>query len=109
MRKTGPSRRARARRLPLLLASLVAACAVSARASDCADPRTCLREHFGLGSDDLERLDQGQVVSRQLEAAVDREVAVLGVVRVAVPLDSFVAQVDDIERFKQGEEVLAIG
>jgi hypothetical protein len=71
--------------------------------------REWLAEVFDLTAQDLADIDKGQIISRALEPSDDREVALLGVVRVAIPPDEYAARLRDVARFRTGSPVLAVG
>jgi hypothetical protein len=73
------------------------------------EPHAFLQRHAAFAGADLEDLDGGSVVTKTLDPSDPREVAVLGVARVAVPGAYFLARVRDIARFKRGDAVLQIG
>jgi len=64
---------------------------------------------FHLSESDVRRLDRGTVVSRSLDSTDGREVATVGMVRIAVPPVFYVRQLQNIVNFKRGEAVLQIG
>ena len=73
------------------------------------ETRAFLETSFNLTNVDFDRIDQGQVVSRTLDVSDQREVATLGVVRMAITPEFYVQQLADIATFKQAEAVLQIG
>jgi hypothetical protein len=74
------------------------------------DPaRAYLTASFGLSRADVERLDTGQVVSRTLDTDQAREVATLGIVRIAMTPEKYVEYLTDIAAFKRTEDVIQIG
>lgn len=92
----------------------VAATGLVATAGPAADAertaRAFLAGQFNLSANDFRDLDRGQVVARSLDVSDPREVATLGVMRVAVPAAYYIDQLRDIETFKgQSDAVLAIG
>ena len=94
------------------VAAAVGAMAVLGSASAAVGPdaaRTFLADAFGLTEADFTRLDRGLVVSRTLPATDKREVATLGVVRVAMTPEFYVEQLSDIANLKQDEAILQIG
>jgi hypothetical protein len=64
---------------------------------------------FGMTTNDLARIDTGQVVSRTLTAHESREVGTLGVVRIRATPDFYVERLTDIATFKRDEAVVQIG
>jgi hypothetical protein len=74
------------------------------------DPaRAFLTATFGLSRTDIARLDAGQVVLRTLDTDHSREVATLGIVRIATTPERYVEHLVDISTFKRTEDVLQIG
>jgi hypothetical protein len=71
--------------------------------------RAFLTTAFGITSEDLARVDTGQVVSRTLSAHESREVATLGVARIRATPDFYVDRLTDIVNFKRDEAVVQIG
>ena len=58
---------------------------------------------------EIDRADEGQVVSRTLNASDPREVVTLGVVRIRVTPEFYVERLADIVNFKRAEDVVQIG
>jgi hypothetical protein len=58
---------------------------------------------------DIGEISRGNVVAKLLRTSEQREMAVVGVVRVSASRNHFLAMLRDIERFKQSSEVLEIG
>src|SRR5262245_4691716 len=88
-----------------VLITLVAASGVST-----ADPaRAFLMTAFNLSAAEIGRIDDGQVVSRTLEAKHRREVATLGIVRIRTTPSAYVERLTDIASFKRTDGVLQIG
>jgi len=73
------------------------------------DARAFLSTTFHLSRADFVRLDSGQVVSRTLDTNHGREVATLGIVRIATTPEKYVERLTDIATFKKTEDVLQIG
>jgi hypothetical protein len=73
------------------------------------DARRFLAATLSLDADDLKRVDAGEVVTRTLTASDSREVATLGIVRMRVTPDFYVARLADIVNFKRADAVLQIG
>ena len=103
----------RSRRSRCLLAALLGLSLPASGTSGAArDDRavTILTRSFGLSSADMRRIDAGAVVARTLDSDDGREVATLGVVRIAVPPEFFARRLADIAAFKKNSEaVLQIG
>lgn len=73
------------------------------------DLTTFLDERLGLSDNEVSQVRAGEVVTRKLEAVSDREVALVGVVRVDVSRDLFLESFMDIESFLIGESVRRAG
>jgi hypothetical protein len=74
------------------------------------DPaRAFLMNALNLSASDVGRLDRGDVVSRTLDVQNRREVATLGVVRIATSPSKYVERLTDIATFKRADGVLQIG
>ncbi|HXW05196.1 MAG TPA: hypothetical protein VD833_08190 [Vicinamibacterales bacterium] len=71
--------------------------------------RAALAGILEVSDREFERLDDGHVVSRTLRVGDPREIGVLGMVRMRIPPELFVARLADIVRFKQDEAVRQIG
>src|SRR5262249_35351250 len=71
--------------------------------------RSYLKATFDLTDAEIDRVDHGQAVSRTLTASVPREVGTLGVVRVRIAPEFYVARLADIANFKRDPAVLQIG
>jgi hypothetical protein len=95
---------------PVLCLGIVAVVLAAgvARAASGEDPRAFLGALLDLSAGDVARAAGGHVVAKTLDAS-DDEVAVLGLVRVAVPPDFYASRMADIETFKTDEAVLQIG
>lgn len=70
---------------------------------------TFLAQTFNLSAADLRHLEAGEVLARSLDVSDDREVALLGIVRVAITPDFYAARVADVVNFKKADAVLEIG
>ncbi len=57
----------------------------------------------------MRRLSLGEVLTRTLDSPEGREISTIGAIRVRCAVDTFVARIRDIERFKASEYVLQIG
>ncbi len=68
-----------------------------------------LRDRFGFSDSDVSRVYRGEVVTRKLDSSSDREVALVGVVRVGASRARFVAEFEDVESFMTGEAVVRVG
>ena len=98
-------------RASLLVAflSLLSLCPFIEAAASRDPARAFLAAAFTLSGADVDRLDAGQVVSRTLETANAREVATLGIVRIATTPETYVEQLADIATFKRTDDVLQVG
>jgi hypothetical protein len=70
---------------------------------------TFLMTAFHLSSAEMERLDGHQVFTRTLDTKNRRELATLGIVRVAASPSAYVERLADIVSFKKTDDVLQIG
>jgi hypothetical protein len=70
--------------------------------------RTLLQEVAGFTAADWNTIEAGRAVARILETD-NREIAVVGAVRIAAPRDLFVARVRDVEALKRSAVVLDVG
>lgn len=93
----------------LLFVAVVATVAITETASPQDPARAFLTATFSLSRADVGRIDAGQVVSRTLESNNARELATLGVVRIATTPEKYVERLADIATFKQTDDVLQIG
>jgi hypothetical protein len=64
---------------------------------------------FDLSAADLRHIRTGEVLARSLDAADKREVALLGIVRVAITPELYAARVADVVNFKKADAVLQVG
>jgi hypothetical protein len=90
-----------------LASLLVAAAVATAERSDPA--RHFLATVFGIATSDLARIDAGRVYSQTLPVKNSREVATLGIVRIATTPQRYIDRLVDIATFKRDEAVLQIG
>ncbi|MFN7914574.1 MAG: hypothetical protein U0Q55_04495 [Vicinamibacterales bacterium] len=68
-----------------------------------AEFETFLAQQMKATAADLGRLRQGVPIVIPMTAAVDREVAMAGVIRIDAPAERTVATISDIERFERGK------
>lgn len=95
-------------RLGLSLVALLGLVAVPGAAA--VDPaRAFLATAFSLSAAEISRVDGGEVVSRTLAVSNSREVATLGVARIATTPSMYVERLADIATFKRTDDVLQIG
>lgn len=73
------------------------------------DLTTFLDERLGLSDNEVSEVRAGDVVTRKLETVSDREVALVGVVRVDVSRVRFLESFMDVESFLIGESVRRAG
>jgi hypothetical protein len=73
------------------------------------DLRTFLLNQVELSEKDLQKLEQGEVLTRLLDSDKKPEVAVFGVMHVDVPADFFVEKFRDIETFMRSAQMEGIG
>ena len=73
------------------------------------EPEAFLRKYIHLSDSELAAMKRGDVVAKLVDTANKRELAVFGVVRLAVPKDYFVTRVRDIMGYKKDAGVLQIG
>src|SRR4051812_43791977 len=71
--------------------------------------RATLSVYFRASDDEFTRLERGEPVSRNLQGADGREVAVAGVIRARCSPERFRERMLDIVRFKASSYVLEIG
>ena len=97
-------------RLQFALSVLIAAVlAASAGGSAVDRSGAFLSDAFNVTSAEISRIDEGQVVTRTLDVKNRREVATLGIVRIATTPHAYVERLVDIARFKRTDGVLQIG
>lgn len=65
-----------------------------------------LSTQLRVGTADISRIRQGQPLVVAMPGAVDREVAMAGVVRIDAPAERTIAVIEDIERFERGKGFL---
>jgi hypothetical protein len=92
-------------------AAIVSVAVAAAAPGDDIDPavRGVLTRNLGFSVNEVNDLARGQIVKHSIDDAAAGEVAVAGGVRVDAPKSAFIDRVRDIERFKQGPEILQIG
>jgi hypothetical protein len=95
------------RLLPIVLTSTAVLSGQSA--SPFSDVPDFLRREIGLDAGDLAALERGEPVTKALDTHEKREIALFAAVRLGAPRRQFVDAYRDIERFKHGSAVLAIG
>lgn len=70
---------------------------------------TFLRDRMGYSDSDLAKVERGDVVTRKLERATDKEVALVGVVRMPGSQERFLERFRNIESFMRSEELTRVG
>jgi hypothetical protein len=86
------------------LAFVGAIVSLAEAASQHESARGFLSGTFNLSRAEIGRIDAGQVVSRTLETNHAREVATLGIIRVATTPEKYVERLADIATFKRTDE-----
>ena len=97
------------RTLVCVLVSLAMAVAAPEATDRTSAARQFLGEAFAVGTADLTRIDGGRVYSRTLSVHHSREVATLGIARIATTPERYVERLTDIATFKRDDAVLQIG
>jgi hypothetical protein len=92
--------------LPLLAAGRVLSAAQSTPQDE---PRAFLSAALNLTSDEISRIAAGHVFARTIDASDKREVATVGIVRIAITPAFYVERLLDIANFKRDDAVLQIG
>lgn len=96
--------------LRALAGALACAAVVTTAAGEPSDPaREFLAAAFGVGTGDMARIASGRVYARTLPVEHDREVATLGIVRIATAPRRYVDLLTDIAEFKRDDKILQIG
>lgn len=96
-------------RLSLSVSVLATVLVCGAHADGGKSARQFLSMTFELSRADIARLDAGHVFSHTLDTIHGREVATLGIVRIATPPEEYVRRATDIVTFKRTEDVFEIG
>jgi len=73
------------------------------------EPQTFLRKQLGFTTQDLGKLENGQILVTLPKTPETREVAAFAIMRLDVPADFFLDKVRDIVTFKNSDNVLQIG
>ncbi|PWT90405.1 MAG: hypothetical protein C5B54_07230 [Acidobacteria bacterium] len=68
-----------------------------------------LKNRFSFSDKDITDLMSGKVISKVLDHKDKREIAVLGATVIDIPKESVIDSIRDIQTFKKGKEVLAVG
>ena len=92
-------------------AAIMSVAIAASSPADDIDPavRGVLTRSLGFSANELADLAKGKIVKHSIDDAAAGEVAVAGGARVDALKSAFVDRVRDIERFKQGPEILQIG
>jgi len=88
-----------------LAVACVLACGSSSAQAPVPWPYAFLRKYVHFSPAEFHDMEQGRVVVKVLPTRVKQEMVALGVVRIDVPQEFFVAQFRDIEKFKKGRFV----
>jgi hypothetical protein len=98
-------------RQALLLGLLIAVmlCPIPRRVSAAVDLEKLLRDYGRFSDSELAEVAAGKVAAKLLPTTDQRELAVIGIIRVDVVLSRFTQALRDIEGFKRSSEVLQIG
>jgi hypothetical protein len=102
----------RAFRNCLFICGLAAGWALGGAPNSAAPDSAALRrleEKAGLDRDAIARLEAGQVISQPLDTGSNSEIAVLGAVIVAIPVEYYLQKFRDIQTFQTGPGVLQVG
>jgi hypothetical protein len=94
------------RRLLLVTALVTAAAVFGAQPQE---TLSFLRDVFGYEQEGLRDLAQGRPAVRALDTRDDREIAIVGAIRVAVSPEQYIAELKNIVEFKRHEAVRQIG
>ena len=73
------------------------------------EPEAFLRKYIRLSAAEQTAMQRGDAVAKLVQTSNKRELAVGGVVRLAVPRDDFVSKIRDIVRYKTNDAILQIG
>lgn len=90
----------------MLTAMTVAALSVQSPSQDLS---TFLRDRLDFSNSDVSKIERGDVVVRKLDVDNDREVTVVGVVRLEGSQREFIERFRDVETFGRTEELTEIG
>jgi hypothetical protein len=93
----------------VLTAWAVLSALAEARSPAADDARAFLSASLKVTPDDIRRVDGGQTLSRSLDVSDKREVDTVGIVRIEITPEFYVARLADIANFKRDEAVLQIG
>lgn len=100
---------ARRARSHLLSAGLLCALLTTRLTFASADPDDWLARYFDVDAAGRARVARGEPLAMSLPADDDREVALLGAVRLRIGPEDYAARLRDIVRFKRGPQVEAVG
>lgn len=73
------------------------------------EPEAFLRKYIRLSDAEQTAMQRGDAIAKLVKTSNKRELAVGGVVRLAVPRDDFVSKIRDIVRYKTNDAILQIG
>ena len=88
--------------VPLALTATLLLSGFASAQSRPREPHTFLKKDAGFSDEEIRAAERGEAVSKLLETPLRREVAVLGIVRLEVPIDFFLEKYEDIETFEKG-------
>jgi len=89
-----------------ILLSLVAS-ALAAAHTHAFDPSSILTKDLGFGTEDIRRIEAGEVVAHSLTAHPS-EVAMVAVAVATIPIGFYLERFDQVDAFKKSDEVLQI-
>lgn len=96
--------------LPILSLSVICLWGPVPRAQEPRDfARSFLRDKMGFGASDLEAVDAGRAVAKQMRIRDPVDVNIFGAVRIAAPAEAFIRQVRAIDTYERRLGVLQVG
>lgn len=90
--------------MPILLSSIAVQAQNLPR-----EPEAFLRTYAGLSQVEQSAVERGESVAKLVDIADKRELAVCGIVRLAISADGFAARIRDIVEYKKNDAILQIG
>ena len=90
--------------------ALIAVCAVASGSTgpEAGEPHASLRKYFRIDATDLQALDEGRIIAR-VEMADERDVLIVGAVRLRASRADVVAGFGDVHAFRQDDALVAAG
>ena len=73
------------------------------------EPEAFLRKYIRLSDAERTAMQRGDAIAKLVQTSNKRELAVGGVIRLAVPSDDFASKIRDIVRYKANDAILQIG